>query len=847
MLRTTLTAAWSRKRRLFGTSLAVVLGVAFLTATLILGDSARAGFEVAFTEANAGTDALVRGADRFTGGENAVTNPIDAMLVDVVAEVDGVRTVAPTVDGFAQVLDADGDPIGGGGPPTFASAWIDDPDLTGWGLVAGEAPNAPDEVVLDRGSAEEAGAAVGDTVTVLAPAPSERTVSGIATFGDDDSIGGTTFVAFELEEAQRLLLGSTDRLSGIVVAAAEGVSQPELVERLEPILPDGAEAITGAALTEEQQDDIEGDFLGFLTAGLLAFAFVALLVAAFSIFNTFSILVAQRTRESALLRALGASRRQMLVSALVESAIVGVAGSVAGVVAGIGLAAAMLALMEGAGFGLPTDGLLVAAGSVQTALVVGLVVTLLGGLVPAWRSSRVLPLAALRDVAVDTSSTSRWRVVVGVVASAIGAVVVLLGGEGSAGIGSAALGAAVLVAGVVVLGPVVVPSVGRVLGLPLALRGVTGDLARRNAVRNPRRTSGTAAALLVGVGVVSLFTVFGASVSKSIEDEVNRTFGGDLVLSAGGADFGGAGLSPSVSSTVGAMPEVATAAGVGFGPAVVDGDQNDIDFGDAAALAEALSFELVDGDLEEIGPTEVAMSEDYAADHGHRVGDTIPIGFADGATETFTLTATFESQVMGGEVMIPVEAYAAHDPQASYFAVFVDLADGVDLDAGRAAVEESVAGVASSVQIQDRDEYIEGQAAEIDVLLTVIYGLLAIAILIALMGIANTLSLSVHERTRELGLLRAVGQTRSQLRAMVRWESILVATFGAVGGLGLGTFLGWGLVRTLNASEGFGSFALPVGSMITVLLVGAVVGVLAGLRPAWRASRLDVLAAVSSD
>jgi putative ABC transport system permease protein len=400
------------------------------------------------------------------------------------------------------------------------------------------------------------------------------------------------------------------------------------------------------------------------------------------------------------------------------------------------------------------------------------------------------------------------------------------------------------VVGVVMLGPVAARPIGGLLGAPLRLRGVSGELAGRNAVRNPRRTSGTAAALLVGVGVVSLFTVFGASVSKSIEEEVERSFGGDLVVQP--SAWGGAGLSLGLVDDLGALPEVSAAAGLGFGAVTIGGAQEEIGFTEPAAMAAVADFDVVEGDMAALDDAQLAMSSEYAEDHGFAIGATLQVGFADGGTESLTLTTLYDAQGMGGEVLLPTATWAAHNPQPSYFTALVDLADGVSLGEGRDAVEALTAG-RGGPDVQDRDEFIESQAAEIDTLLTVIYGLLAIAILIALMGIANTLSLSVHERTRELGLLRAVGQSRSQLRAMVRWESVIVATFGAVGGLGVGMFLGWGLVRALNAAEGFGTFSVPVGSLAAVLLVGAAVGVLAGLRPAWRASRMDVLAAVSAD
>lgn len=844
MLRTTLQAAWSRKRRLVGTALAIVIGVAFLTASLVMGDSARAGFRSAFTEANAGTDAFVRSASQIDADDTVTTAPIDASLLDVVRAVDGVAAVAPSVDGIGQVLDADGEPIGGDGPPTMAANWIDDPELTGWQVVEGAPPAGPGEVAIDRGTAETADLGVGDQATILVPDAVTATVTGIIAFGDDDSIGGSTLVAFETATAQELLLGSTERLTGVVVHAAAGVGQDELVARIEQVLPDGVEAITGADLTAEQEDAIERDFLGFFNTALLIFAFVALLVAAFSIFNTFSILVAQRTRESALLRALGASRRQVLASALGEAVIIGVLGSVLGLGAGVLVAKGMLALMERAGFGLPTDGTVLTGGSITLALVVGIVVTVLGGLAPAVRASRVAPLAALREVAIDGGRPSRRRTAAGLVAAGVGVALVLSGTSGEGGMSRAGLGAVVLVVGIVLVGPFAAGPAGALLGAPLALRGVSGRLARRNAVRNPRRTAGTAAALLVGVGVVALFTVFGASVSRSIEEQVDRSFAGDLAIQP--SSWGGAGLSPGLLDDVAALPEVAAVAGMGYGGAVVDGRSEGVGYTDPEALTEVLDLHVTEGGFDALAGAQLAMSVDYAAERGYSVGDVMEIGFADGATVPMELTTLFDDGDIGGDVLLPIATWRAHNVQTNYFIGLVSLADGVSVDEGRDALASVTAG-RGGTRIQDADEYVESEAAEIDTVLNVIYGMLAIAILIALMGIANTLSLSVHERTRELGLLRAVGQSRAQLRSMVRWESVVVATFGAVGGVGLGVFLGWGLVRALNAAEGFGTLAIPYGSLVGVLVIGAMVGVLAGLRPAWRAAKLDVLAAVAAD
>jgi putative ABC transport system permease protein len=845
MLAYTLSAIWQRKRRLVATALAVLLGVAFLSATLVVGDSARAAFAVAFDAANAGTDVYVRSSQRLTGGTETVRPPIPAGLVDEVRQVDGVTAAVPAVDGHALVLGPDGDPISKG--PALARNWIDDPELTGWDLAAGRGPRAPGDVVVDRATADEADLAVGDTATVLAPEPVEVTVVGLASFGDRATMANATFVAFTTEEAQRLLLGSTDEISAVVVAGAPGLSQRDLADRVRqaqgPV--DGVEVLTGAELTAEQRDEVGTDLVGALTTALLVFAFVALVVAGFSIYNTCSILAAQRMRESALLRALGASRRQVLASTLAESAIVGLTGAVLGVGAGLLVASVLLGVLDSVGFGLPTDGLRLTGASLAISLIAGTAVTVASALAPARRAARVAPVAALRDVEIDGTAGSRRRAVAGVVTSAT-AVALILSGGGRAALGRTGLGSLLLVIGLVLLGPVVARPVGTLLGAPLARRGVSGELARNNAVRNPRRTAATASALLVGIGVVSLFTVVGASVQRSIDTTVGQAFGGDLALRPVGSSFDGTGLAPEVVDRVADLPEVALATGLGHGAATIDGRQDDIAFADFAALSEdVIDLDVVTGALDGAGDRGLAISTDHAADRGWGLGDQVTVGFADGTTADLTVAAIYDTEAIAGKALVNRSLWEARNDQTSFSVAFVRLADGVSLDDGRRAVVAATRG-AGAPDVLDRDEYVESEAAGVGALVDVVYGLLAVAVVIALMGIANTLSLSVHERSRELGLLRAVGQTRPQLRAMVRGESIIVAAFGAVGGVGLGVFLAWGLVRAVNARTELATFAVPVVPLLGVLVLGLLVGVLAGLRPAWRASRLDILAAIAT-
>lgn len=842
MLRLVLNDAWAKKRRLVGTVLAVVLGVMFLTATLVLSATLQNGFASAFSDAFDGTDAVVRSELQLSGEQGSATS-FDAAVIDAVRGVDGVRIAAPQVEGRAQIVAADGTVLGGTGPPAIGAAWVAEPELNGFDLVEGAAPQRDGEVVIDRGSARTGKLAVGDAVTILAPGPVELTVVGIAAFGATDSFGGTTLAALSLEEAQRLLVGGRPQLTGIAVAAEPGVEQDELVRRIAPVLPDGVEVISGEALVKELEESIRNAFLGFMETALLAFAGVALLVATFSIFNTFSILVAQRTRESALLRTLGASRRQILGGSLFEAVAVGAVGAVVGAAAGIGVAGLLLGLMKRAGIGLPAESLTVQPGDLVTGVIVGLVVTVIGGVVPAWRSSRVAPLAALREVAYDTGRTSKVRVVVGSVAAVGGVAAVIAGTAGDGSMPLVGLGGVAVLVAAVLLGPVVAKPIGGILGAPLRLRGVPGDLARRNAVRNPRRTAATATSLLVGVGVVSLFTVMASSFAASIEEAVDRSFGGDLVVEAGG--FSGAGLAADFLSDVRELPEVREAAGLGFGLAVIDDEPVPLGFADVAELATVATFEVAEGDIADVGPGAFAVSAETAEARSWTVGDEVAVTFADGATEPLRLAAVYDDQAIGGPFLLPTSVWSAHAGQPAYVLLLVDLAEGTSVADGRAAVA-AAAKPYGRPAVRDRDGFIESQAAQVKGVLNVVYALLAIAIVIALMGIGNTLSLSIHERTRELGLLRAVGQSRSQLRAMVRWESVVVAVFGSIGGILVGAFISWGLVGALRASEGLGTFAVP-GSVVGVVVLGALAGVLAGLRPAWRAAKLDVLAAVAAE
>ncbi|MGW6206788.1 ABC transporter permease [Streptomyces sp. NPDC055089] len=849
-VRISLSSLRAHRRRFVGTLTAVLLGVSFLTGTLVMGDTLRASFDTMFGNAAGGTDAVVRSTNVVTvsGESEGTRQPVSTGLAQRIGQLPQVAAAAPDIQGAGQLIGADGKPIGGQGPPTLAGNWIDDPELNPYRLAEGHAPSAPGEVVVNRGTADKGGLKIGDTTVLRTPDPVRVTVVGLATFGGEDGMAQVTYTGMTLADAEKHLTPKPGQASGIQVRAGPGTSQQELVDALRPVLPPDTEAITGQASAAEDQDMVSGAFLSLFTTLLLVFSGIVLLVATFSIHNTFAIVVAQRTRENALLRALGASRRQILGSTLTEASIVGVIASAAGLAAGIAIAAGLQALFPAIGFPFPDGSLVISGVSMLLPLAVGVVVCIGSALVPALHAGRTAPLAALRETAVDDSAASRTRAVTGLLLLLASVGAIMTGVLADPSVWLSAVGAVPALAAFVVLGPVASTCAVRVLGAPLGrLRGATGHLARRNALRSPKRTASTATALMIGVAVVSLFTVFGASLKATMNQTVDRSFAGDLAISAPAFGAGGSGLSPRLAPAVDRLPEVATAVGLGKGVAEVNGSGRALTVTDPAALAAVLDLGKVDGSMKALGTNGIAVSDTEADKLGLRTGSTARLAFTDGKERTFTVRAVYGQPELAGDYVITRQAWAPHRGQDSDSLVAVSFKDGVSAADGRSAVEKAAAAYGNP-EVQSRGEYAQSSAGGIDMMLTLVYALLALAVLIALLGIANTLTLAIHERTRELGLLRAVGQTRKQLRAMVRWESVLVATFGTAGGLLLGGFLGWVLVK---ASEGAGdtafAFALAPARLLVVALVGITAGALAGWRPARRAARLDVLRAIATD
>jgi putative ABC transport system permease protein len=849
MVKTALRNLLAHKVRLFTTGLAVMLGVAFIAGTLVLTDTITKTFDDLFTDALADTDAMVRAEASFEdpNGFGDLRGRVDASLIDEVADVEGVAVASGDVWGFAQVVDKQGEPVGnpGAGPPTFGVNWPDSEELNTWTLVEGTPPRDDRDVVLDKGVADDAGYTVGDQATVLVRgAPLDVTVTGIARIGGADSPGGATFTMFTTEAAHRYV-GEVGKFDSISIAADEGVSQQELVDRLETILPEGIEAVTGATVTEENQNAMR-EGLSFFNTFMLVFAVVALLVGGFIIFNTFFITVAQRTRENALLRALGASRRQVLAAVLIEALGIGLVASALGLVAGIPLAAGLKALLAAFGFDIPTGGVELVASSAVIAFSAGVIVTVVAAVSPSRKAAKVPPVAAMRDVAVgSTGYGSRQRIFVGVAILALGAAALLYGlfGDPASALAIVGLGVLLVFFGVSVLGRTVALPLSRVIGLPLPrLRGIAGHLARENAMRNPKRTAATASALMIGVGLVSFITIFAASTKASFNNTVDRAFTGDFVATSGQNGVGG--VSPDFTARVNELTEIDVAGGLRAGLAEIDGNPEQV-LAPSREVFDIFDVEPVAGSPDDLDATSIAVFENVADDKGLSIGDRVPVDFTATGPQEMTVAMIYGDNAAAGDWLLGIDAFAANFPDQMDAQVFIKKATGVSASEALAAVD-AVAADYPGTDVLDQTEYKEEQMGFVDQMLGLVYALLALAIIIALLGIGNTLTLSIVERTRELGLLRAVGMTRAQLRSTIRWESVIIAVQGALLGLVIGVFFGWALVTALE-DEGLNTFTVPVVSLVVVVLLAALAGVLAAVLPARRAARLDVLRAIVTE
>jgi len=839
MLRTTISGLVARKLRLFATAFAVLLGVAFMAGTFVLTDTIQKTFHDLFGSVYVHTDAVVRGpAALGTSGLQAQRPPVDTAVLRAVTGVPGVRAAEGNVMGYAQLVDKQGKAIGTA-QSAYGLNWNRVAELNPFDLVVGRAPQADAEIAINKAAADDGGFVVGDTANVITQAgPQRLRVVGVVKFGTAESIASGSGVLFTQAAAQRLM-GEPGKFDDIGVVADQGVSQEQLRDRLAAALP-GADVVTGKAIVRENDRAVKKD-LKIINRALMAFALIALFVGSFIIYNTFSILVAQRGKEMALLRAIGASRRQVLGSVLLEAVVVGLIAALLGVAAGIGVAAGLRALMAAFVLEIPAGGSVLTPRTVVVSLLTGVLVSAAAAVLPARKAAKAPPIAAMRDLAQDSSGRSRSRVVIGAAVTAAGVASLTLGLRPDSGrTALVGLGAAVIFIGVAVLGPVVARPASRLIGAPLpALKGMPGTLARENAVRNPKRTSATAAALMIGVSLVAFITIFGSSMRRSLEADVDETFTSDFQIDTGSF----AALSPELAERLARLPEVQAVSGVRSSMAEVDGATTDLVAVDPAGYGRIVDLGVSNGRLEDLDADGIAVLDTVARAKGWSVGEHVRVRFPETGEQRLTVAAIFGGKQAGASYLIGLPAHDANFTERLDGMVLVKRADGVSLGAARAALERVTADYPTA-RVQDRAEYKQAQSAELNKDLGLLYVLLGLAVLIALLGIANTLALSVFERTRELGLLRAIGMARRQVRAMVRWESVIIALFGTCLGLLIGLFFSWAMVRGVADQV---ALTVPAGQLAVGALVAAVAGVVAAILPARRAARLDVLAAISTE
>ena len=844
MLRFSLRNLLATKLRLLLTVASVVVGVSFVSGTYVLSDTMVKAFGELYSGLSSGTDVVVRSESAYdadvttTGGQ---VKPMDDDIVATVRAVPGVEVAQGSVFGYALVIDDQGEPMQPGGAPTLGVSIGGDRRLDGaMTLRDGRAPSRPHEIVLDVRTARSAGYAIGDRVdVVLQDGRGTFTLVGIVGFGETDSLLGATVTGFDLATAQGLL-GKEGVVDEVDVKARPGISARELQARIDATLPDGVEAVTGEQVAADGTQSVK-DAMGIFTTVLLVFAGVALLVGSFVIWNTFNVLVAQRRREVALLRAVGATRRQVLGGVLVEAASIGIVAGALGLLAGVGLAVGIRSLLGAMGIDVPSTSPAVETRTLVVGMAVGFGVTTLAAVLPAWSATRVAPLEALRDIVPVSRGSGRVRHTVGWLITVAGggllAACAVVGNQRWLTV----VATLTSFVGLVVVGPSLARGLARLVAH--GPRGGGWRLAARNIGRSSRRAAATALALTIGLTVVVAVAVTADSLKDSVTEAVAGGNRSDLILEPAGA---GRGVSPSVADLMRDRDDLADVVELREWGAQVAGEDALVTGLDTDGLEQVIDLGVQTGDLSDLVPGHVLVSENRAKDLGVVVGDELAVTFPETGRRTLEVVGTFsKGSLINATYVIAMPDFDANVSSRLDGAVLVTFAPGVDPARTKAAVEEALADY-PNVQVNTPAEITREARASVDQLLGIVTALLLLAVVVAVLGIVNTLALSVVERTRELGLMRAVGATRRQVRAVIRRESVLMSLLGALTGLALGTASGVALARAL-ADEGLTTVSVPALTLLVYFGVALAVGVLAALGPARRASRVDVLRAVAAE
>jgi putative ABC transport system permease protein len=841
-----LRALWGRKLRTFLTAFAIVLGVATVSGTYVLTDSIKSAFNSIFQSVYRNTDAVVTGRSAVSPDATNNLPSFDQSLLAKVRALPGVAAAIGGVGGSAQLIDSHGKVIRFGGAPNLGfSVDPNEARFNSLVLVQGKWP-ANGEVVVDRGTASKKHLVIGDPIRVQVEGPAERLrISGLVKFNASISIGGATLAGFDLPTAQRLF-AKPGRLDDIRVAAKDGVTQAELIREIRGVLPPSTVVRSGTAEAKAQAKGTT-TFLNFLQSFLLAFGGLALFVGSFVIANSLSITIAQRTREFATLRTIGASRRQILRTVLLESTVMSVIASVSGLFIGLGLAKGLFWLFDKVGFTLPNTGLLFKPRTVIVALVVGIAVTIVASLRPALRATRVPPIAAVREGSVlPPGRFARYRGLGSGSLATLGFALIAIGLFAS-GLSTTAIlvfmgfGALLIFLGVGLFSANLVTPLAAVIGGPGArVGGAAGVLARENAQRNPQRTGSTAAALMIGLALVTLVAMLAAGIKHSFNQAVDKLWTTDYAITAQN-NFEP--IPTEIAAPLRRAPGVAAVVGVRSGEARYLGGKHQLSAMDRGG-SKVFSLDWTAGSqpvMDRLGTTGAFTDKDFAKKHHLHVGSTVQVLVPDGSRPTFRILGIFDPPAGGspfGSLTIGGAAYDQHYTQPHDNFIFVSIRGGVS-PANTRVLEHALAGYPNA-KISDRAKFKHDQASGLNAILNILYVLLALSVIVSLFGIVNTLVLTVFERTRELGMLRAIGMTRRQVRRMIRYESVITALIGATIGIGLGIALAVLLIARID----FITIAWPITSLVAFVIAAVIAGMLAAILPARRAARLNVLEAL---
>ncbi|MFB7516433.1 ABC transporter permease [Streptomyces sp. NPDC056144] len=843
MFRTALRNVLAHKARLLMTVLAVMLGVAFVSGTLVFTDTLSQAFRN--QSAKSYDDVAVAVSLHPSADEARKTPGLSQADVDKVAKLDGVASVSPRVDGFAGVPDKDGKLIGVGWSNKGAN-FAPGPDGKdrAYAFTAGEGPARASQVALDKETADKGGYKVGDTVRVATNGPvKEYTLSGVFTTEDGAVNAGGSLVLFDTPVAQKLFL-KPGYYQDLTVTAAPGANADKILDEVTTVVPKAATAQTGKALADDQAKMIESG-LGALNQVLLAFAGIALFVGIFLISNTFTMLVAQRTKELALMRAVGASRKQITRSVLIEAGIVGLIAAAVGYVLGIGMAVALRSGMSAFGMKVPDGDLVLGTTPALAAFGVGVVITMLAAWLPGRRAAKIPPVAAMSSVHATASTKSLVvRNSIGALFTAIGAVLIVLGAGqgGDEGRMLVAGGAFVTLIGVIVLIPFLSrPVIALIRPFFVKAFGVSGKLAGLNAVRNPRRTGATASALAIGLTLVTGLSVLGATVGSALDKATVDQVKADYMV----AMASGTGLSEEALTALEKAPGVKAVSPQQAGDLQIKGSYVSASGVTPGDIDQVLKLTVKEGSLGSLGKGQIAVDDKTAEKRGLKVGATVPVEYSDSRKGKLTVGAIYEGSEFVSPVLVDKKILDAHTEKPYIGQIFVKM-DGGATAAGEQALQKAM-GDNPAINVMDHKEIRDTFGGPINMMLNIMYGLLGMALIIAVLGVVNTLAMSVFERQQEIGMLRAIGLDRARVKRMVRLEAVVISVFGAVVGIGLGAFLGWAIGETLKNNIPGYALVLPWDRIGLFLVLAAVVGVLASLWPARSAAKLNMLSAIKAE